>query len=107
MKPKRIGSFLIGLVGLVFLLTLTPSLGHSAIPQKINYQGYLANAQGVPVTGSIQMVFAIYDAPSSGTNLWEETHNVNVTSGVYNVILGEGTPPNPINLSFDIPYYLS
>ena len=88
-------------------LILLPGLVYPEIPKQINYQGYLTSAQGVPVNENVQMVFALYDALSGGTKLWEETHNVNVTRGVYNVILGEGTPSNPVNLPFDIPYYLS
>jgi len=49
------------------------------------------------------MIFSIYDAPIEGNHLWEETRNVTVTNGVYSVILGEETP---LNLPFDIPYYL-
>ena len=88
-------------------LILLPGLVYPEIPRQINYQGYLTSAQGVQVNENVQMVFAIYDDLSSGTKLWEETHNVNVTRGVYNVILGEGTPSNPVNLPFDTPYYLS
>ena len=84
----------------VMLVVLLPGVSR-AIPQKINYQGYLTNAAGVPVNGTVQMVFSIYNA--GGTALWTETQNVPVASGVYNVNLGEVTP---ITLAFDVPYYL-
>ena len=35
-----------------------------------------------------------------------EVHSVTVSQGVYSVILGEGSTPNPINLPFDMTYYL-
>ena len=89
----------------IMLVTSFPGKG-GAIPQKINYQGYLTTATGVPLNGSIPMVFSIYNVATGGTPLWTETHTVNVASGVYNVILGEGSPPVPINLAFDAPYHL-
>ena len=53
------------------------------------------------------MVFTIYNVSTSGgTPLWTETHSVTVSQGVYSVILGEGSTPNPINLPFDTTYYL-
>lgn len=94
----RLGVVFIGLA-----LTLVVPQGYAAIPQRMNYQGYLTNAAGVPVHGTVQIVFSIYNVSSGGTALWTETQNVAVHRGVYNVILGEVAP---VNLSFDVPYYL-
>ena len=95
--------FLSVVLTLTLSLTLFVSKGFTAIPQKINYQGYLTNAVGVPVNGTVQMVFSIYNVPSGGTGLWTETQNVTVTHGVYNVEFGDVTP---VNLAFDVQYYL-
>jgi len=97
-SKKRTEKGLVGLVGLVLLLTLLSSAGYAQIPHKMNYQGYLTNAAGVPVNGTLQMVFSLYNSPASVSPLWTETHNVIVSQGLYNVILGEGSTPNPINL---------
>jgi hypothetical protein len=102
MKSKRAEKmFLVVLFG-VFLILL-PCVSHTAIPQKINYQGSLTNAAGVPVNGTVQMVFLIYNVDTGGVALWSETQNVTVTHGVYNVNLGDITS---LNLPFDIQYYL-
>lgn len=90
-------------VGVFFFLPSFPELGNTQVPQKINYQGYLSSAVGVPINGTVQMVFSIYNAAAGGDALWTETQNVTVSRGVYNVNLGEVTP---IALTFDIPYYL-
>ena len=92
---------LIVLLGLA--LILLPGLGYSEIPQQINYQGYLTNAAGVPVNGTVEMVFSFYLAATGGSPIWHETQNVTVNKGVYNVILGDVTP---ISLPFGLPYYL-
>jgi N-acetylneuraminic acid mutarotase len=93
----------IGFVGFILILVLLPYPGHAAIPQKINYQGYLTNASGVPINGTLQMTFMIYDVPGGGNALWTETQTVSVNHGVYSVNLGEVTP---IGLTFNNPYYL-
>jgi len=87
----------------VYLIFL-PCIGHTAIPQKINYQGYLTNTAGVPVNETVQMRFSIYDVSSGGSALWTETQNIPVINGIYNVALGDVTP---IPLPFDVQYYLA
>ncbi len=70
----------------------------SGVPHQINYQGWLGNASDTTgVTGSYTMVFTIYDAETGGNNLWSELHNnVQVSRGIFNVILGSNIeiPPN-------------
>jgi microcystin-dependent protein len=102
MKSNIGSKFLFVLVGLMFL-TIMPFAGHAAVPEKINYQGYLTNSSGAAVTGSVQMVFSIYNVDTGGTALWTETQTVTVTNGIYNVVLGATTP---ITLAFDTQYYL-
>ncbi len=74
------------------------------IPNKIYYQGRITDKDKIPVTGTVDFVFNIYDAYVGGNLLWSETHNsVSVIRGVFNVILGSS---NPINLSFNTNYWL-
>ena len=102
-SEKRTKKCLVGLVGLVLWLFLLSSAGYAQVPQKMNYQGYLTNAAGVPVNGTLQIVFSIYNVPAGGAPLWTETQNVIVTQGVYSVNLGDVAP---IGLTFNNPYYL-
>lgn len=89
---------------LFLIFMLIPLTSFAAVPQTINYQGYLTNASGTPVTGTADIVFSIYDVSSGGSSLWTETQSgVPVDKGVYSVILGSATP---ITLSFDAQYYL-
>ena len=102
MKSKRAERrFLIVLIGLFIILL--PCTGYTAIPQKINYQGYLTSAAGVPVNGTVQILFSIYDVPAAGVPLWTETQNALVNHGVYNVTLGD---VNLITLPFNTQYFL-
>ena len=63
------------------------------VPKMLNYQGYLTDTLGSPVTDNLDMTFKIFDAVSSGNELWLETQsNVPIERGVFSVILGETTP---------------
>ena len=105
-SEKRLKKGLFGILGLMLWLFLLSSVGYAQFPQKMNYQGYLTNTSGVPINGTVQMIFSIYNVSVGGSPLWTETHSVTLSQGVYSVILGEGSTPTPINLPFDTAYYL-
>lgn len=91
-------STFLGLVLVLFLcltfFALVPSGALGTIPQLINFQGILKDGSGNPVTnGSYSVTFTIYDAPSGGTNLWQEVQTVNTTNGLFTVLLGSGALP--------------
>lgn len=76
---------------LVLLVLFLESVS-GIIPQRINYQGRLADAGGNPLNGNYKFVFKIFDAETIGTGLWTETQDsVNITNGVFNIQLGSLT----------------
>ncbi|NOQ96988.1 MAG: hypothetical protein GQ561_02400 [Calditrichae bacterium] len=88
----------------IFLLFFMVSLAMSQIPRQMNYQGYLTDNNNNPITGNLIIRFTIYDAPTTGTNLWNEEHpTVALIDGVFRVVLGS---INPLNIAFDKPYWL-
>jgi hypothetical protein len=109
MEKKRLRNAILASFTVAWVIIgMLPLEANAAIPPQINYQGYLTNASGVPVNGTVSMVFRIYNDDSGGTELWNETHNVTVSQGVYNVVLGASSLlPNPIALPFDQQYYLA
>ena len=87
-----------------FLLFSAMHLLWGQVPHTMNYQGILTDNSGTIVTdGSYNLTFKLYDVQSSGNALWTETQSVNVSSGIFNVILGS---TNSLNLPFDKPYYV-
>jgi hypothetical protein len=106
MKKGKVIRFLSIIIAVILLsLCIMTNDARSAIPEKINYQGYLTNASGNPVNTTVSMTFRIYTVASGGAALWTETQsNVSVNDGIYNVTLGSlvslGT------LGFDVPYFL-
>lgn len=102
---------------IICLAVLIPCALMAEIPQKINFQGFLTNNDGVAVTdGLYDITFSIWDTdtPIDGHQLWQETLQVNVTNGIYNAYLGSDTPLNDPDkngdtsdaLTFTQPYYL-
>jgi hypothetical protein len=63
-------------------------------PRLLNYQGYLTDTLGNPITNpTVSMTFAIFDAVSSGNQKWTETQStVSVNKGIFHVLLGSVTP---------------
>ena len=88
---------------LITLLMLFATSAFAQIPQTMSYQGVLTDAAGNPVAGPVELTFKLYDAATDGTLLWQETQQVDVANGLFNVILGSS---NPLNLAFDKPYWL-
>ena len=93
-----------GIFTMVFLFVLGFSPANASIPYTINYQGYLTDAMGSPVNGTVSMTFSLYTVASGGTALWTEPQNVIVSGGIYSVILGSVSTLTP--LAFDVPYWL-
>jgi hypothetical protein len=83
---KRIAGLII-----IFVLLVISHHALAAIPQIINYQGFLKNTDGTPVNAAVSVVFSIYGAASGGSALWNETRSVTPANGVYSVQLGSGT----------------
>ncbi|MGB3340276.1 MAG: hypothetical protein WBB37_02205 [bacterium] len=58
----------------------------------MNYQGFLTDTLGIPIDDNLDMTFKVFDAASSGNELWSEMQtNVLIERGVFSVLLGSGT----------------
>ena len=91
--------FFVALFALI-ITALLPSRDAQAVqtvPYRMNFQGKLANASGVPLSsGTYNMKFRIFDATSGGTELWAEQRAVSAgtgvvvtTGGLFSVQLGD------------------
>jgi hypothetical protein len=78
----------------VLLAVATAAAG---IPRQISYQGRLFDGSG-PMTGTLDITFALYDVATGGSAIWQETHSgVTVTEGLFTVRLGSVDPAgNPL-----------
>ena len=97
MKRRIITTLAIGLSIMVILAGISSRTSgisaSSEIPKLINYQGKLTDSSGESLTGDFSMIFAIYDAEVGGNPLWQEgPRDIQVTNGLFNVLLGEVNP---------------
>ncbi len=78
------------------------SLPASSSTSTIAYQGRLADADGNPLTDTVNMIFRLYDLQVGSAPLWEEqwtgSNGVQVSDGLFNVMLGslEAIPQNVV-----------
>lgn len=89
---------ILNVAGVVLSITLLMASGmaHATPPQSINYQAYLTDGAGLPVTGAPAVTFRIYDADVGGVLLWSDTIAASVTNGLFSVELGTLGNPLPI-----------
>lgn len=63
------------------------------VPHKMSYQGRVTGTNGVPVDTVADLTVVIFADEEGATPLWGETHfDVEVTSGLFDIILGSTIP---------------
>jgi microcystin-dependent protein len=81
----------LALITTVVLMTALAGLAADKVPPLVNYQGKLLNNSGSIVpNGNYQLEFRVWSAASGGSLSWGRTYPVNVTDGLFNVVLGDG-----------------
>jgi len=92
-KDARLRWRIVVLVALTMSLFVAAPAALSAVPGEVNYQGLLLDDLGVPVDGTADFEFRLFDIETAGSALWTEVHlTVSVVDGVYDVALGSITP---------------
>ncbi|MBL0225715.1 MAG: tail fiber domain-containing protein [Geobacteraceae bacterium] len=84
MNASRLRAILV-----LFALFTCSTLAFATTPKVINYQGYLKNTDGTPVSTLVSVTFRLYTQPSEGTPIWAETMGVIPENGIYSVVLGK------------------
>jgi len=82
------------LSALLFVVVATPAAAQ--VPQDMTYTGRLVDSGGVPIAGPVNMKLRIFDAATSGTEIYSEDH-LGVTldaTGGFSVQFGLGTNPS-------------
>lgn len=71
----------------VVLIVCWAAAVFAAVPQTVNYQGYLKDAAGSPVNTQVDITFSLYTQANGGTPIWLETKAVIPQNGIYSVTL--------------------
>jgi hypothetical protein len=70
-----------------------------SVPQKMSFVGNLS-ASGGPASGVHDFTFALFDASTAGSQVWQESHaSLTVTDGLVFAELGAQTPLTPMVLT--------
>jgi len=104
------------MIGIMLGLLLIASPLYAKISPLVNFQGYITDKSGMPVTdGEYDVKFSIYNGDDeTASELWNEIQQVSVKNGFYTVSLGAVTAFKDPNrdtdesdaLGFSHPYYL-
>ncbi len=65
-----------------------PAATGLTLPHVIDYQGFLTNASGSPVSGAVNITFSIWDAATGGSVLWTEEQSLKPHQGYFTAELG-------------------
>jgi len=77
----------------LFLVVIGAAAALSEVPQLISCQGILADAEGEPITATVNVIFTIYDGESNGNVEWTATRSVTPDiGGRFDILLGESEP---------------
>ena len=88
---------------ILFLLSLACG---ASVPMLINYPGKLTNKDGSPVTASKNISFSFFDAETGGSQKWSGSYQIDISKGVFNVMLGSGLYPFGSTVDFSQDYWL-
>lgn len=84
----------ISILALTALTALAASpVAATGVPSTINLQGRFTNGAGnILADGIYTVVFSIYDDSIAGTLYWSDTLPVQVTDGLFTILVGKDTP---------------
>ncbi len=86
---------------------LANTLSPQDVPERVNYQGYLTDSGGNPISSTVTLQFSLWDASSGGNQIWSETHNnVPVSAGYFSVLLGDQGNPLSVEDFKGTPRYI-
>ena len=89
---------------ITLLLVLFALSLNAQIPQTINWQGIIQDANGNNLDGNYNITVKLFDVGTGGTAVWTETQNtMAITDGMANIVLGSLTE---LDISFDRQYWL-
>lgn len=80
--------FVLGLVCLSSVFR--PFLSEAQAPSIINYQGRLVSGTNL-VNGSVGLSLRLFNVPSGGSSIYEDSNSVTVVDGLYSTYIGDDT----------------
>jgi len=88
MRTRKILSALI----LAAAGTCFAGVASAAVPTTITHQGRLYDAEGQPISETLEVTFALYDAVDAAVPVWSEVHSITFEDGYFSLDLGGQVP---------------
>jgi len=86
---RSVGSIAVGLL----VIGLLVSTAAATVPVLIGHSGRLLGSDDTPISGTVDITYAIFETSTGGTALWTEVHpGVAVTDGLFSATLGSIVP---------------
>ncbi|MBM4321422.1 MAG: hypothetical protein FJ125_16145, partial [Deltaproteobacteria bacterium] len=89
----------------LLLLLLSSMAQAQDVPERLNHEGLLLDAGGLPLSGAVQLRLAVHDQSSGGNRLYFEDYQLELVDGYYVVSLGtswlEGSGERWLGISVD------
>lgn len=82
-------------VALALLTTMGLRAQTTDVPRLISYQGQVKTSDNSPLSGNHRVTIAFYSDKEGARQVWQGQYDVDVTGGVFNVLLGSGSYPLP------------
>lgn len=81
-------------MGVIFAMMISGAVS-ATVQDVVPIEGMLADANGDPIDGLVDITFALYGAETGGTPLWSDDFlDVDVSMGLFSVYLGTGAALN-------------
>ncbi len=88
------------------VLAIAPTTSEAQIARQVSYQGLLTQPNGQPIADGQYVILArLWDAPTGGNLVWEETQPTLVAKGLFNLYLGSVVPLSGVDF-FNTQLYL-
>ena len=82
----------------VVTLLILPEPCLAQVPDTMRFQGFLTNTGGIPLTGEYSITFTLYGSEQGSDTVWTQTLDVNVTLGLFSIMLGGSLNPLDANV---------
>ena len=105
-KDKHMNMYRKSLLLSLALVCALSAPAFAAIPNGMQFSGYLTDADDEPLMGEHQITFTIYGSPDGADAIWTDSMAVAVDMGAFSVMLGGDTNPLDANIFGTDPLWL-
>lgn len=91
---------------LILCFLLASPLALADVPTTMQFQGYLTDGDGEPLSGSHDITFTLYGSVDGDDVAWADTQTLTLTSGAFTATLGGDSNPLDANIFGSDPLWL-